>query len=127
MKKTKQKITQLAYKHLQTDELWEAEIFESEALALIYNFCLSNKYDINGFPFKLINNGIDVDDYFEELDILSFQGYLYYIEKLSIVKKDVAELLWHFVSAFWPDQFENEVDYYNDIYSRLKANNEIEL
>ena len=78
---------------------------------IILEYCLNNKYKINGCSPKLM--GDDEDDeyinvYFDKLRL--------YLDLLSLEKEDVAELCWYYQSIFWPDVTETM----NEMIERIK-------
>jgi hypothetical protein len=115
------KISELAKIHAANDEnnisdIKDAEFLEISALELIIDYCEDNKYLINGFPTekrKLAPEELDDDDYF------SMERFYLYLDILACQKQDVAELTWHFVSAFWPESYESMQDYLDQAKERI--------
>jgi hypothetical protein len=40
---------------------------------------------------------------------------------LTVKKEDVAELIWYYVSSFWPDSFESKQEYILTIKEQLNS------
>jgi hypothetical protein len=73
------------------DDLKELEYYDLEIINLIYDYCLTQNYIIDGFPEKyleLIAN--DDEDFF---DFLSFDTKYYYVLKNSLIHNDVFLIL----------------------------------
>ena len=105
------KIKQLAQHHHATDEngideFKDVELLELEAENLIIAYCEEKIYLIEGFPTekKKIKDELD-EDYF------CSERYHYYLDCLTVEKEDVADLMWCYVSSFWPDYFESKEEY----------------
>lgn len=121
MNNIKIKIIQLAQNHHATDEkgideLKDSELLEIDAENLIIAYCEEKKYLIKGFPTekKKIKDQLD-EDYFCR------ERYQYYLDCLTIEKKDVAELMWCYVSNFWPDSFDSKQEYILTIQEQLNS------
>lgn len=115
------KIKQLAQHHHATDEngideFKDVELLELEAENLIIAYCEEKIYLIEGFPTekKKIKDQLD-EDYFCR------ERYQYYLDCLTIEKKDVAELMWCYVSSFWPDSFDSKQEYILTIQEQLNS------
>lgn len=118
----KQKLSALASKHQTTGDEWDgifdAEILESDAQDLIIKYCEDNNYQVEGFPhekMKLLGLGEIDEDYF------NMQRYQLYIDTLTLQKEDVSELTWHYVSSFWPDQYESKEDFLDFVKVHIKT------
>ncbi|TXI67641.1 MAG: hypothetical protein E6Q45_07320 [Flavobacterium sp.] len=121
MNNIKIKIIQLAQNHHATDEkgideLKDSELLEIDAENLIIAYCEEKKYLIKGFPTekKKIKDQLD-EDYFCR------ERYQYYLDCLTIEKKDVVELMWCYVSNFWPDSFDSKQEYILTIQEQLNS------
>lgn len=121
MNNIKIKIIQLAQNHHATDEkgideLKDSELLEIDAENLIIAYCEEKKYLIKGFPTekKKIKDQLD-EDYFCR------ERYQYYLDCLTIEKKDVVELMWCYVSCFWPDYFKSKQEYILTIKGQLNS------
>jgi hypothetical protein len=115
------KIKQLAQNHHATDEdgideFKDSELLELEAENLIIAYCEEKKYLIEGFPTekKKIKDQLD-EDYF------CSERYHYYLDCLTVEKEDVADLMWCYVSSFWPDYFESKEEYILTIDEQLNS------
>jgi hypothetical protein len=121
IKKIVEKIKELVAQHHATDEngideFKDVELLELEAENLIIAYCEEKKYLIEGFPTekKKIKDELD-EDYF------CIERYHYYIDCLTVEKEDVADLMWCYVSSFWPDYFESKEEYILTIDEQLNS------
>lgn len=121
MNNIKIKIIQLAQNHHATDEkgideLKDSELLELDAENLIIAYCEEKKYLIEGFPTekKKIKNQLD-EDYFCR------ERYRYYLDRMTVEKEDVADLMWCYVSSFWPDYFKSKQEYILTIKGQLNS------
>lgn len=117
----KLRINILAQKHKSNDEYGidefkDSELLEIDAENLIIAYCEEKKYLIKGFPTekKKIKDQLD-EDYFCR------ERYQYYLDCLTIEKKDVVELMWCYVSNFWPDSFDSKQEYILTIQEQLNS------
>jgi hypothetical protein len=115
------KIKELAAQHLAIDEdgldeLKDAEQIECEAEQLIIDYCVAQNYLINGFPTEKKTIAEDLDD-----DYFSRERYQLYLDSLLVEKEDVADLMWHYTSNFWPDYFESKEEYLETINHQIKC------
>jgi len=115
------KIKQLAQKHHAIDEngideFKDSELLELETEHLIIVYCEEKKYLIEGFPTekKKIKDELD-EDYFCR------ERYHYYLDRLTVEKEDVADLMWCYVSSFWTDSFESKEQYIETIIEQLNS------
>jgi len=121
IKKIVEKIKELVAQHHATDEdgigeFKDSELLELEAENLIIAYCEEKKYLIEGFPTekKKIKDELD-EDYF------CSERYHYYLDCLTVEKEDVADLMWCYVSSFWPDYFESKEEYILTIDEQLNS------
>lgn len=115
------KITELALQHHKIDEdsldeLKDAEQIEYEAEQLIIDYCVSQNYLINGFPTEKLAVVDDLED-----DYFSRERYQFYLDRLIIEKEDIADLMWHYTSSFWPNYFESKKEYEETISHQIKS------
>lgn len=115
------KITELALQHHKIDEdsldeLKDAEQIEYEAEQLIIDYCVSQNYLINGFPTEKLAVVDDLED-----DYFSRERYQFYLDRLIIEKEDIADLMWHYTSSFWPNYFESKKEYEKTINHQIKS------
>lgn len=115
------KITELALQHHKIDEdsldeLKDAEQIEYEAEQLIIDYCVSQNYLINGFPTEKLAVVDDLED-----DYFSRERYQFYLDRLIIEKEDIADLMWHYTSSFWPNYFESKKEYEETINHQIKS------
>lgn len=121
MNNIKIKIKKLAQNHHATDEkgiveFKDSELLELDAENLIIAYCEEKKYLIKGFPTekKKIKNQL-YEDYFCR------ERYRYYLDRMTVEKEDVADLMWCYVSCFWPDYFKSKQEYILTIKGQLNS------
>lgn len=115
------KIKELAAQHHAIDEdgldeLKEAEHIEYEAEQVIIDYCARQNYLINGFPTEKLAVVDDLED-----DYFSRERYQFYLDRLIIEKEDIADLMWHYTSSFWPNYFESKKEYEETINHQIKS------
>ena len=115
------KIKQLAQKHHaideeQLNEFKDAELLELEAEQLIIDYCENQSYLINGFPIEKKAMADELEE-----DYFSRERYQYYLDRLVMEKEDVADLMWCYISGFWPDYFETKQEYIATIKEQLNS------
>jgi len=104
----KQLISELAKQHADDDDDFY-ELIENEAEILIFNYSKEKNYHIGGFTYIETLDDENMDD--DEMDQSEHRKeYLALLEKKF---EDIADLMWHYVSSFWPDAFQNKEDYLN--------------
>jgi hypothetical protein len=104
-------IIQLAKLHQLAEDLDDAALIELDVEHLIADYCVEKRYAVNGFPFKLTENNIDIEEYYELYDSSVSEAYQQYINYLGLEQEDVAELMWGYTNSFWPKQFDSKTDY----------------
>lgn len=114
-------IDQLAEAHNDAEDLNDAELIELQIQNLIRDFCLENRYEVNGFPFKLTDNNIDVEEYCDSIDISVVEAYEQYVDFLVVDKDDVAELMWNYTKTFWPGQFDSKAHFIENTKAMLEG------
>jgi hypothetical protein len=117
----KLRINILAQKHKSNDEYGidefeDSELLELEAENLIIAYCEEKIYLIEGFPTKKKKIKDELDE-----DYFCSERYNYYLDRLTVEKKDVADLMWCYVSSFWPDYFESKEVYLLAIDEQLNS------
>ena len=119
----KHKIKALAKKHQSSDtEDMDTEWLEIEANDLIAKFCVAQKYDVNGFPFKITDKNLDIEEYYNFYEYGStFEAYSQYVERLALIKDDVADLMWCYTKSFWPEVYEVKADYLESLEALLDS------
>ncbi len=88
------------------DDLKEHESYDFEIITLIYDYCLTKNYNIEGFPeqyLELIAN--DDEDFY---DFLSFDVMYYYTLKNALIHNDVFLLIEAFFNSPKEDNYTNE-------------------
>jgi hypothetical protein len=96
----KQAITKIAAIHAQSgdsvDDIKETDFLEQEAFNFIIGYCHEMKYKVGEFPFASTS-----------YDELTEEHWMLYVDKLTLVQDDVAQLHWHWVKSFWPKEYES--------------------
>ena len=114
----KEVIIQLAERHKavegSSENDWEFESIEQEAEELIAEYATQQGYSINGFPQEAGDVDKNGEDYCHE-------HYQLYLDTLALEKEDVAELMWAYVSAFWPDKFSSKGEYLDEVKGLLDS------
>ncbi len=109
LEEIKNKIKNLAEKHIQCDDdsYDEAELIEIEVENTVVEYCQMNNYLINGFPTEMRKLPLEEleEDYFCR------ERFQFYLDTLATQHEDVLELMWCYVSNFWEDQFESKENY----------------
>ena len=115
----KENIKLLAEKHHSIaendlDAFEDAELIELKAEKLIIAYCEQNNYLINGFPTEKKK----IEEELEE-DYFCRERYQLYLDTLLIEKEDVAELMWCYISSFWPEYFGTKEEYVQTIKEQV--------
>ena len=109
-------ISNLAKEHSKSgdrvEDLKDTDWLENEAFNLIVDYCKHMKYQVGTFPESLVN---------DETDEITDEHWMLYIDKLTLTNSDVAELHWHWVSSFWPDQFKDKDEFLESISQRFSG------
>jgi very-short-patch-repair endonuclease len=104
-------IIRLANLHQLAEDLDDAALIELDVEHLIADYCVEKRYAVNGFPFKLTENNIDIEEHYKLYDSSVSEAYKQYINYLALEQEDVAELMWGYTNSFWPKQFDSKTDY----------------
>ena len=109
-------ISNLAKEHTKSgdrvEDLKDTDWLESDAFNLIIDYCKQMNYQVGSFP----KNYADDDS-----DEITEEHWMLYVDKLSLINSDVADLHCHWVSSFWPDQFTNKEEFIDSIAQRLSG------
>lgn len=109
-------ISNLANEHSKSgdraEDIKDTDWLENEAFNLIVDFCKGMNYQVDRFPESLAN---------DEAEEITDEHWMLYIDKLTLLHSDVADLHWHWVSSFWPDQFKEEDEFLESISQRLSG------
>ena len=122
LKKISTEISSIEEKEL--DDIKDVELQESFMRELLFNYCISQKYEIDGFPFvhlKRIGNcepGYD-DDY------LTWERMEYYIDKLALEKEDVLELRAITLENYYPELSQKELKKEIEVFIELAEQDNI--
>lgn len=99
------------------DEFKDTELIEKQVEDLIIDYCVEKKYLVNGFPTEKKNSqNEELDD-----DYFCRERYQLYLDQLVIRFVDVADLMWHFVKSFWPNQFESKTCYVETLKQQIES------
>lgn len=115
------KINALAQKHTQADELWEAETIESDVEKIVIDYCIEKGYNINGFPHKLLEKNIDIEEFCDSNGIDISDAYKQYLDYLIIENEDVGEIMWYYSTTFWPNQYDSKIEYINIVKTLMES------
>jgi hypothetical protein len=80
----------------EVEDLKETDFLEQKAFNLIIEYCQKMQYKADGFPSTSTAE--------EEL---TEEHWMLYVDKLTLVHDDVAQLHWHWVTSFWPKEYES--------------------
>ena len=112
---------ELTVKHQHCNDDSDAELIELDALDVICKYCIEKMYKVNGFPFKLTEKDIDIEEHYELYDSSVFEAYNQYVDYLALEKEDVSVLMWQYTKSFWPEQFDSKADYLENLRSLLES------
>jgi len=111
-KDLKQAITVIAEMHFRAgneiDDLKETDYLEQKAFSLIIDYCQWMNYKVDEFPPAQIIE-----------DELTDEHWMLYVDKLTLVHDDVAQLHWHWVTSFWPKEYESFEVFLDMIKARI--------
>jgi hypothetical protein len=71
-------------------------------------------YEVNGFPKDRIQ-ALEDDEEF------SGEYWMLYVDTLTLSHSDVADLHWHWVHSFWPDQYSSREKFLSSIRGRISG------
>jgi len=99
------------------DGFKDAEMLEKKVEDLLTDYCVQHNYLVNGFPTEKKCSPL------EELDEDYFcrERYQLYLDHLVTQNTDVADLMWHYVNSFWPNQFESKSIYIETIKEQIDS------
>ena len=92
------------------------DFLEKKAFNLIIGYCHEMKYKVEGLPS-------DSTLY----DELTYKHWMLYVDKLTLVHDDVAQLHWHWVISFWPDKYESFEVFLGEIKKRISGGYDVIL
>ena len=90
------------------DDIKDVELQESFMRELLFNYCISQKYEIDGFPFAHLKR-IENREPGYDADYLTWERMEYYIDKLALEKEDVFELRAITLENYYPDLSQKEL------------------
>jgi hypothetical protein len=118
-----EKISELAIRHKATgnnlEDLEDAEWLEFEAQDLIVEYCEQNGHQVEGFPHEKRILALS-DDFYDE-EYFCRERFQLYVDMLSLQIEIVADLNWHYVSSFWPEEFKDKSDFLVSIKERIAS------
>jgi hypothetical protein len=86
-----------------------AELYESDVRSLIIEYCESQGYEVEGYPFQKRILG-ETDEYYDE-DYFCYERNLKYLDVLAANQEDVLELMYFYAKTFWHDQVGTKEEY----------------
>jgi hypothetical protein len=92
------------------------DFLEKKAFNLIIGYCHEMKYKVEGLP----------SDY-TLYDELTYKHWMLYVDKLTLVHDDVAQLHWHWVISFCPDMYESFEVFLGEIKKRISGGYDVIL
>ncbi len=101
----------------------KALLIEQEAEYIIFSWCSSKGYQVNGFPPKKRHNIEDETDHDNSMDRIRT-----YLDVLTTTRKNVAALTWLYDSMFFegiPDTLEGYVEMIREHVAKDSFQNEI--
>ena len=109
-------LTRLAEQHKLTgddlEDIKDSDSIEMDAWEVVYQYCLDRG---NKTPQKFLENKPVFDD------DNTFGEKKWFIDTLIISHADVAEISYHFVSKFWPEEFSSKEDYIESVIEHLES------
>ena len=87
-----------------------------KAFNLIIEYCQKMQYKADGLP--------STSTVEEEL---TEEHWMLYIDKLTLVHDDVAQLHWHWATSFWPDKYESFEVFLGEIKKRISVGYDVIL
>lgn len=110
------KLTQLAVQHQSTgnnlEDIKDSDAIETEAWEIIYQYCIDLNYKT---PLELLEK----KPVFE--DDVTFGKKKWFIDTIIVSQADVAEIAYHLVSKFWPEEFSSKEDFIESTEAYLEA------
>src|SRR5690606_20590904 len=73
------------------DDIKDVEMQEGIIRELIFDYCVAQKYEVDGFPFVQLKKVETGEPGYDE-DYLTWERMDYYIQRLALEKEDVFEL-----------------------------------
>ncbi|SKB77126.1 hypothetical protein SAMN05660776_2911 [Salegentibacter holothuriorum] len=84
------------------DDLAHIELQESIMRNLIFDYCVTNNYEVNEFPFKQFKKIGNQEPGYDK-DYVTLKRTEYYLDKLTLEKKDVFELRKIALQKYYPN------------------------
>jgi hypothetical protein len=101
------------------EDLKDSDWIEKKAENLIIEYCKNMNYQINGFPKDKMREASKNEDFDE--DYFCRERYQMYLDMLAINQSEVADLMWHYTSKFWPEQFISKEEYIDHISKNIES------
>jgi hypothetical protein len=109
-------LTRLAEQHKLTgddlEDIKDSDFIEMDAWEIIYQYCLNRDY-------KTSKKFLENKPVFE--DDNPFGEKKWFIDTLIVSHADVAEIAYHLVSKFWPEEFSSKEDYIESVIEYLET------
>jgi len=109
-------LTRLAEQHKSTgdelEDIKDSDSIEMDAWEIIYQYCIDMNYKTS---LKLLEK----KPVFE--DDNTFGEKKWFIDSLIVSNADIAEISYHLVSQFWPEEFSSKEDFIVSTEAYLKA------
>lgn len=97
-----------------------AELYESDVRSLIIEYCESQGYEVEGYPFQKRILG-ETDEYYDE-DYFCYERNLKYLDVLAANQEDVLELMYFYAKTFWLDQVGTKEQYRKYLIEGIENN-----
>jgi hypothetical protein len=97
-----------------------AELYESDVRSLIIEYCESQGYEVEGYPFQKRILG-ETDEYYDE-DYFCYERNLKYLDVLAANHEDVLELMYFYAKTFWLDQVGTKEQYRKYLIEGIENN-----
>jgi len=109
-------LTRLAEQHKLTgddlEDVKDSDSIEMDAWEVVYQYCLDRDY-------KTRQKFLENKPAFEEDN--KFGEKKWFIDTLIVSHADVAEIAYHLVSKFWPEEFSSKEDYIESVIEHLES------
>jgi hypothetical protein len=109
-------LTRLAEQHNLTgddlEDIKDSDSIEMDAWEIIYQYCLDMNYKPS---LKLLENKTVFEDEH------TFGEKKWFIDTLIVSHAEVAEISYHLISKFWPEEFSSKEDYIESVIEYLES------
>lgn len=90
------------------DDIKDVELQESFIRDLQFDYCVGQKYQVDGFPFVHLQRVENREPGYDE-DYLTWERIEYYLDRLALEKEDVFELRSIALHNYYPDYTQEEL------------------